>query len=240
MTENIEYPPAYPHEGIQELFPDLFLVQGSITMGPGVRFNRNMVIIRRGDDLTLVSTIRLNAGEEARLESLGKITNVIRLGNFHGVDDPWYVDRYGAKFWCQPGSDNYDEPRPDYLLEEGSPLPVDDAQLFVFRKTRSPESALLLPQEGGILITCDSVQHWTDWNYCNLRARIMMPLLGFRKGTLIGPPWRKFMTPEGGSLEEDFRRLLDLEFRHHIGAHGRLCRDTAHNSVAAAVDKVYG
>ena len=240
MTDPIEYPSASPHDEIEELLPNLYLVQGSIIMGPGVCFNRNMMIVRRGDDLTLVSPVRLSETEEAKLELLGKVTNIVRIGNFHGVDDRYYVDKYSARFWCQSGSNAFQQPRPDHLLVEGSPLPIDDAQLFVFRKTKSPECALLLPQDGGVLITCDSLQHWVDNNYCNLRAKIMMPILGFRKGTIIGPPWRKFMTPDGDSLEEDFRRLLGLEFRHHIGAHGGLSRDDAYARIEAAVQKVYG
>jgi hypothetical protein len=239
LSDDTEYSPATPHGEIEELFPNLFFVQGSITMGPGVRFNRNMVIVRRGDELTLVSSVRLSGAEESRLESLGRISHVVRIGNFHGVDDQYYVDRYGAKFWCQPGSGAYSSPAPDHLLAEGSPLPVEDASLFVFRKTKHPECALLLEQDGGVLVTADSVQHWTNRNYCNLRAKIMMPILGPKMGTILGPPWRKVMTPDGDSLEEDFRRLLDLEFRHHVGAHGGLCRESAHEGVAAAVKRAY-
>ena len=199
-----------------------------------------MMIVRRGDDLTLVSPVRLSETEEAKLELLGKVTT-----SFESVTSMGWTTAITSTN-TRPGSGasrarmRFNNPRPDHLLVEGSPLPIDDAQLFVFRKTKSPECALLLPQDGGVLITCDSLQHWVDNNYCNLRAKIMMPILGFRKGTIIGPPWRKFMTPDGDSLEEDFRRLLGLEFRHHIGAHGGLSRDDAYARIEAAVQKVYG
>lgn len=42
------YPPAYPHAPIQRLYPGVFLLHGSIKMGPGMRMNRNMVILQTG------------------------------------------------------------------------------------------------------------------------------------------------------------------------------------------------
>ena len=66
--------------------------------------NRNMVILRNGRELSLINAVRLFPAEEARLQKLGKVKHVIRLGYYHGVDDRYYVDSYGAEFWCQAGS----------------------------------------------------------------------------------------------------------------------------------------
>ena len=211
------------------------MVQGSIRPGPGMRINRNMVVVRRRGELTIVNAVRLAPEEESSLESLGTVRHVVRLGYFHGLDDRYYVDRYSAKFWCQASSDLYPEPRPDHALREKAALPIDEAELFVFRKTKYPECALLLAQDGGVLVTCDSVQHWVDWHYCNLPAKIVLKLAGFSLTTLIGPFWRKRMTPEGGSLRSDFERLCELEFEHLIGAHGRLCQGSARENVRSAM-----
>ena len=89
-------------------------------------------------------------------------------------------------------------------------------------------------------MTCDSLQHWTDWSYCTLLARTVIKMFGFSLRTLIGSFWLKSMTPKGGSLKPDFDRLLKLEFKHLIGAHGRLCRDRAHGEVEAEVRRVFG
>jgi hypothetical protein len=62
-----------------------------------------MTIVRDGGRLTLINTVRLNDAGLAELEKLGTVTNVVRIGDMHGVDDPFYVDRYGAKFWAMPG-----------------------------------------------------------------------------------------------------------------------------------------
>lgn len=201
-----------------------------------------MVIVRNSGELTLINPVRLNPEEEKKLQELGAIKHVLRQGTIHGRDDAYYVNKFSAEFWCLADSArDYPEPvaEPDHIFGMSTPLPVNDAELFVFEGTNVPESALLLKQHGGVLITCDCLQAWHDWNQCNLIARIMMPLLGFGLRTLVGPPWLKKMTPEGGSLESDFQRLLQWDFDHIIGAHGGFCRGGGHKEVELAVEKAF-
>jgi len=63
------YPPAYPHDQIQSLYPGVFLLHGSIKMGPGMRMNRNMVILQDGTELTLINPVRMS---EEGLAALGR------------------------------------------------------------------------------------------------------------------------------------------------------------------------
>ena len=209
-------------------------------MGFGMAINRNMVALRNNGELTLVNPVRLSPEGEAELESLGAVRHAVRLGYHHGMDDAYYVERYSAEFLCQPGSDHHPNPQPDRLLTKDAELPFPDGELFLFEKTKFPEAAILLRKHGGVLLTCDSLQHWADWNFCTWQARLVMRMFGFSLTTLIGTFWLKSMTPKGGSLEEDFRRLLELDFRHLVSAHGALCRDRAREGVKRAVAKVYG
>jgi hypothetical protein len=236
-----KFPKATPHDPIKEIFPDLFVVYGSVRLPPpGMRISRNMVIVRQGDELTLISPVRLSKKGEKALETLGVVKNVIRLAYGHGLDDHYYVERYGAAFWSQPGPQKYDEPKADYMLAQGSGSPVGESELFVFKETKFPESALLLRRHGGVLITCDSVQHWSNWNQCTIPARFVMKYaLGFSKTTLIGPVWLKAMTPKGGSLRPDFDRLLALQFDHLIAAHGSFCKGGAHERVETAILRAF-
>jgi len=48
-----------PHGGIDEIFPDVFLVHGTFRSGPGISFGRNMIVLREGDTLTVVNAVRL-------------------------------------------------------------------------------------------------------------------------------------------------------------------------------------
>lgn len=240
MVDSSSYPAALAHDPIEQIFPDIFLVHGSARVAPAMRMNRNMIIARDGDALTVIGPVRLSKTEEATLENLGSVKHVIRIGYYHGVDDRYYVDRYGAEFWCQAGSDHYSEPRPTKSLDKASTLPIAGAELFLFAQTRFPEAAILIKAHGGLLITCDSLQHWTDWSYCTLLAKMVVRIFGFSLRTLIGTFWLKSMTPKAGSLKADFERLLKLEFKYLIGAHGRLCRDRAHQGVEAEVRRVFG
>jgi len=240
MVDSSRYPAALAHEPIEQIFPDIFLVHGSARVAPAMRMNRNMIIARDGETLALISPVRLSKTEEAKLEKLGSVKHVVRIGYYHGVDDRYYVERYGAEFWYQSGSDHYAEPRPTRLLDEASALPIAGTELFLFRQARFPEAAILIKAHGGLLITCDRLQHWTDWSYCTLPAKLVVQVFGFSLRTLIGTFWLKYMTPKGGSLKPDFERLLKLEFKHLIGAHGRLCRDRAHEEVEAEVRRAFG
>jgi len=234
-TDSQTWPAAQPHGPIEAIISDVFAVYGSMRMAPLMRIGRNMVICREGDELTLLNPIRLSAAGEAELAKLGRVTNVIRLGCFHGMDDRYYVDRFGARFWCQSGSSRYPEPEPDVELDEDTPLPIHDARVMTFHATRAPECVVLIEREGGLLVTCDSVQHYANWQRTSLVARLVMRYFGFTKSTLVGPLWLKYMTSKGGDLRADYERLLELKFDKLISAHGSLVEKGAHAAVVKAV-----
>lgn len=144
------YPPAYPHDTIVEIAQDIFMVRGSLKMNPVMRISRNMAVVRHDGELTLVNPIRLNVGEEARLNALGKVKHVLRLGCYHGIDDPYYMDKFSPEFWCQSSGAIYPEPEIDHVITESTVLPFPNAQLFCFRRTLQPESALLINIGKGI------------------------------------------------------------------------------------------
>ena len=92
------------------------MVRGSIKMNPVVCISRNMVIVRDGRALSLLDPIRLNDEGEKQLAALGDVKHVIRLGAFHGIDDPYYVAKYQAQMWSQPGGKTYREPAIDMVV----------------------------------------------------------------------------------------------------------------------------
>jgi len=134
-----DLPDAQPHGPIAEFGDDIFWVQGSMRMAPGLRINRNMVVIRSGRDLTLVNAVRLSTKGEQALEELGTVKNVFKIGAFHGIDDPYSVWRFGAKYWAQAGA-VHGENAPDEELSESN-SPVEDSAVFEFAKTTKREAA---------------------------------------------------------------------------------------------------
>jgi hypothetical protein len=231
---------AYPHDPPVELVPDVFFVHGRMRMAPGMYISRNMVVARSGRELTLINPIRLTPEGEKALEQLGDVRHAVRLGPMHGVDDAYTIERYGCRFWC-PGTDaDYDTPEPHTLLVEGGEVPVPGARVFLFREAARPEACLLLEGGGGLLVSCDSIQHWVSTSNCSLLAKGVTHLMGFMHPANIGPPWKKFMTKKGGSLRPDFDRLLELPFDNLVGAHGQPLLGGAREALRATVDRVFG
>ena len=233
------YPPVYPHDPIEEIAQDVFVVRGSLKMNALLRISRNMAVIRHDGELTLINPIRLHAAEEEKLQTLGTIKQVMRLGSMHGLDDPYYVNRFKVEFWCQPGGTPYTQPAIAVEMRPDGPLPFPDAELFCFNGTVQPEAALVLHRGNGLLLTCDAIQHYGDYKHNNLPARLILPLIGFPKTTLVGPVWLKRMTPAEASLKPEFERLLTQDFDALLSAHGSFLAHGAKTAVRAAVERAF-
>ena len=235
----MESPPAYPHDSIYEIAQDLFMVRGSIRINALISISRNMAIVRHQGELNLINPIRLDESGERQLLALGDVKRILRLGPMHGVDDPYYVERFGAEHWAPGESSFYPEPKVAQLLTEDRPLPFPDAEVFSFQGTLQPECALLLRGNSRMLLTCDAIQHYGDYRHISRIARLALPFLGFPKKTIVGPIWLKVMTPKGGSLAGQFRRLLELDFDRLLSAHGSLVETGARELVTVAVRKAF-
>ncbi len=233
------HPPPQPHDPIEEIASDLFMVRGSIRMNALMRITRNMAIVRHRGELSLVNPIRLDAEGERQLRELGEVKRILRLGPLHGLDDAYYVERFGAELWAPGESRAYPEPKLDQLLAPERPLPFPEAELFPFEGALQPESALLIHRDPGVLLSCDAIQHYGDYRHNSLVARLVMPFIGFPKTSVVGPIWLKLMTPEGGSLKAVFERLLQLDFDRLLSAHGSLLASGAKESVTRAVRKAF-
>jgi hypothetical protein len=236
---------AQPHAPLVALEDDVFLVRGSLRLQPLLRISRNMTVLRHAGELTLVNPMRLGEAGMAALAQLGRVRRLLSLGAMHGIDDAWYRAHFpGVEHWCRPGSRRYPAPAGHHRLAPDHLPPLPGLQLFSFDAATQPESALLLTTpvagRGGLLLTCDSLQHYGDYAHHSLMAKAAMPLLGFPRTTVVGPIWLKEVSPPGGSLRPDFERLLrDWRFDRLIAAHGSYLPDGAQAKVAAAVARAF-
>jgi len=240
------FPNALPHGDIRSIFPGIWLVTGTVSM-PGplpVRFSRNMTIVRQGERLVLINSVRLDDAGLAKLDALGKVTDVMRMAGFHGMDDPFYKDRYGAKVWTVRGQkyaagfDRKGTARPyfeaDAPMDATTPLPISAASLFVFG-SNPPEGILVLDREGGILVTGDSLQNWSPPDeYFSGPTKVMMRLMGFIKPHNVGPAWFN----NGKPPRSDMRAILDLKFDHLLPSHGFPVIGGAKDKYRPAIDRV--
>jgi hypothetical protein len=239
------FPAAMPHGALSEPLPGIFFVKGTMQLPAPVpmRFSRNMVIVQEGKRLVLINTVRLDESGLSALDALGKVTDVVRIAGNHGMDDPFYADRYKAKVWAVKGQryvaglgaagpDVYFES--DEQMAPGGPLPIEGATLHLIR-SRPPEALLRLPQHGGVIVAGDCLQHWAKSDpYWSFPARIAMPLLGFVKPHNVGPAWFKGCKPP----KEDLAAILDLPFSHVLPAHGEPVIDDAVSKYRPAIERL--
>jgi hypothetical protein len=240
-----EHPAALPHGSFQELFPDVFFVMGTIGM-PGplpVRFSRNMTVVRQDGELTLINSMRLDDAGLAALDKLGKVKTVIRIAGFHGMDDPFYKERYGATVLALKGqkyvagfgrpvegSKTYFDA--DREIDDTSELPMKGAKLVVIQ-CEPAEGLVLLEKNGGILVAGDCLQNWNKTDeYFSFFGRVMMKLMGFIKPFNVGPGWIKSAKPKTSEI----RRLLDLSFENVLPAHGAPVIGNAKSSYKPTID----
>ena len=228
----LKHLPAQAHGPIVKLFDNIWFVQGAVKMPMlmPMKISRSMTILRDAEtnELTLVNSMRLTEAGLTELEKLGKVANIIRIAGFHGRDDGFYRDRYGANVFAIAGQiytrklgeeKNAEEyMQPDVWLDKDSELPIRLASLKVFETSNPPEAVVLLPQEGGILIAGDSLQNTPEADeFVNFPAKLMMRKMGFFKACNVGPGWLQFAKPEPAEV----RSILDLDFEHVLPGHGK-------------------
>ena len=237
-------PPALPHGELREVLPGIRFVTGTVAM-PGplpLRFGRNMTVLCEGERLVVVNAVRLDDAGLAALDALGKVTDVIRLAGNHGMDDPFYRERYGAKVWALEGQrytagfdtnakDVYLEP--DVVLSETTELPIAGARLLVLHG-KPPEGLLFLERHGGTVVSGDCLQHWTEDERASFLGRLALRLGGFMKPHNIGPAWLKQTKPP----KDDLKKILEREFENVLTAHGREVVGGARESYRAAIERV--
>ncbi len=221
------FPAARPHGALEEVLPGIFFVTGTVSI-PGplpIRCSRNMVVVREGARLVLINTVRLDdAGLEA-LDKLGKVSDVIRVAGNHGMDDPFYADRYGAKVWAVKGqryTSGFDTNKtktyfaPTVEMESATELPLAGAKLY-FIASAPPEGMIVLERHGGTIIAGDCLQNWAAPDpYFSWLGKFVMKRMKFIVPHNIGPGWLRQCKPP----RDDLRRILDEKFANVLPAHG--------------------
>lgn len=231
---------AQPHGPIEEVFPDVFFVTGTMKttlMNAPWHFSRSMTIVREGKDLTIINSVRLDDAGLAALEALGTVKHVVRIGSLHGIDDAFYVKRYGAKFWAMPGMPQADGLVAEGVLEAGGPTPFSGCTVVPFRTTKLPECVLHVDRAGGILVACDALQNWeTDDAFFSDESRTNMKGMGFFQRGNFGPVFLQVNEPK----RQDYDQLAGLTYKHALCGHGQPLRDTAKDDYTARTAAVFG
>ncbi|WP_374404582.1 hypothetical protein [Niveibacterium sp.] len=234
-----QYAPPLPHGPLEEVFPDVFFVTGTMKtelMNAHWHFSRNMTVVRDGDELTLINSVRLDDAGLAQLEALGQVANLVKIGSLHGRDDAFYKARYGARFWALPGMQHEGGLVADADLVAGGKVPFKGCSVFEFKTTKLPEAILHVDRAGGILVACDALQNWVQPdNFFSNDSRNMMAGMGFFQRANFGPVWMQVSEPK----VDDFSRLRELSFKHALCGHGEPLRDIAAEAYGARIAQVF-
>lgn len=237
QTSHAQFPEALPHSPITEVFEGIFMVTGTYIATYGDdkwQFSRNMTIVKEGNKLILINAIRLDAAGLAALDKLGEVSDIIKLGAAHGIDNAFYADRYKARVWTLPGDTHEDGPHASQTLS-ATHLPVADAALYVFHSSK-PEAILQIKRNGGVIVTCDAIKNWSEVDpYFSAESGEKMTQYGMIRPVDIDRNW----VESCGIGPEDFQAVLALEFQHLIPGHGQVLRAGAHEQVKDAVANVF-
>jgi hypothetical protein len=221
---------------LQEILPNVFTLRGFSRFAPGFRITKTMTIVKHGAELTLINSAIPDADDLEALDKLGKVRHVMRIGTSHGLDDPFFIDRYKPTYWTTKNVRHRGDKSPDQHLTTGDNLPFAGKSM-VFEKGLHHEAAVVVDVDGGLLVTCDSLMAWRDTKECSLIGKIAVNRLGFLKAPVaIGPIWLKQLSADGKhDLRSDFERLLDMSFTRLIGGHGVMYEGDTKDQIRAAI-----
>lgn len=231
----MSFPEALAHGPITRVVDGVHCVRGSFRMAPGMTIGRTMTIVEAPDGLVILNAIRLSTEGEAALGALGEVRHLIKLSDSHGIDEPYYVDRFTPETWVVRGSRST-RIASKHALGPESPIP--GASVIEFPGTSGwTECALWIPNAGGTLITCDALQNHCDAEGASLMARLMTPLLGFEGGVIVAPMWRKQQKVSGEGVRRALAGLLERPFANLITGHGPAVVGGASKLARVAIDQ---
>lgn len=253
-----DFPPPLtrPDAQLVPLFPgpdnNVWTVKGFFPMIPYIlNLPCTMTVYRsRSGELSLFNALRTSEEIEKKILELGRIANVVKLGQFHGDADAYYLrapqfqrDGAGPQYWVLPGGSVAEGIAPDCVLSDTN-VPVEGAILYHLKGHPFAESVMTAPCDSGgpVLITCDTLMYILNTCGVPLLGRLMMNFMGFLStegAPQPAPIWVK-KTVEGLGAEQVrgwYDDILGLEWRAFVGAHGDPLLNVDHEAVRVAVEK---
>jgi len=186
-------------------------------MMPGTRISCTMTIVKRGDDLTLINTLRVSAEVEEEIKKLGTIKNVVRICANHGSCDEYYKDTYEATYYDLPNADLEGATKTPQADKELPEIPIADAKVLMIKDLKFPEAMILIPDGGGTLITGDFIQNGRDAPHKSFLGSAICMVAGFMTGYCNTPPLVFTVYGDNKDMyQPNVPAIMELEFDNII------------------------
>ena len=203
-----------PHGSLKQVLPNIYTVTGTMRLFGLFQYSRVMTIIKNDDELSLLNPVRVEENLLEHINKLGEISYLLKIGQLHNVDVPFYMDKFSPQLWINKDDPSIGNYNVGGYFDDHETLPFLNAKVKVIEGSKVKESVLLSLDHGGCLHSCDAfVNMGVDSNHNWLTAKLSKFL---PKPTLIGPNWIKIAKPPQTSM----KAVLDYDFEHFVPAHG--------------------
>jgi hypothetical protein len=234
----MSFPASLPHGVLSEVADGVHCVRGSFPMGPGMKIGRTMTVLRGDDGLVVLNVVRLSDSGQRELDALGPVKHLIKLSDSHGIDEPFYADRYEPTIWTLPGADLGNLATRDSGKTFGDQHPIAGGLVIDLAAAQGwRESAYLVPHGAGTLVTCDAIQNHVDKEGNNFLGGLVTNLMGFKGGVAVVPMWRRFQKLKGAAVAEALAGLTEHSYENLVTGHGPPIAGGADAKVKQAIER---
>ncbi|KAL3907881.1 MAG: hypothetical protein SGILL_008692 [Bacillariaceae sp.] len=253
-------PTSVPHAKLEPLFPDdekndVWTVRGCFKIIPFIFDVTSTMTIHRNaqNELTIFNALRCNEELEQETLKLGTIAHVVKLGQFHGDADAYYVRApqfNSPKLWTLPQGSVAEGMKADGILTpEAAELPITGSNIYNLECHPFPEGLMTVPCQSSqgsskLLVACDSLVHVSDLSVIGYSTRFIFYLMGLNMKSENGVPkpapmWMKQTVGAVGvdRVRKWYQDIMQLEWNHFVGAHGGSAKDVDHDAVMQAVEE---
>lgn len=231
-------PILHSPKGLEPVYPDdpdcgAYVVQSFLPMKPLFAFPITMTVYRSPSDgsVTIFNSIRVQPEVEDAILALGPIRNVVKLGQFHGQFDAYYIrsEKFNSpKYWAAAGATVSKDLKIDTMLTEESICAINDtAELYIMPEMPFIECVVTLPvpNNGRLLVAVDSFMHiYSSWG-TGLLGWFAMNWHGFICEQNVphpGPMWTTCAIRICGkdTYESWFKHIYSMKWNSVVGGHG--------------------
>jgi hypothetical protein len=235
----------------------VWTVRGSFSLIPYVFSLTSTMTIYRNEanrELTIFNAFRCDESLEEEILKLGKVSHVVKLGQFHGDADAYYVraPQFGKpKLWTLPNGSVAEGTTADEILaSDNTHVPIPGAKVYNLQGHPFAEGLMTVPcattgdAGGPLLVATDSLMHVADLSLVSYVSRSFFYLMGFYMQSQPNVPkpaplWCKNTIGAVGAdcVRTWYKDVAALEWSSFVGGHGTPAKNVDHDAMLAAVEQ---